>query len=412
VDALVVAYQVRLGSEAAAAVRVACGEALRYGRGSLVLADPLRPQTVRRAEVRPPKGEAVAWRCWALRGLLLPGQCGESPGWGLELIAHATYLATTATERVVRELRAWARSLGEVQAERLRRVDLCADFVGLPLRAEDADRLVRPPRGTTTTFVSSSKPGHPERPATRTYREASRHVTGHTVCPGNALMARLYDKTQELRVHRGGVPASEKELLEHQIWTAAGWSGEQVTRVEWQVRGSAVKELLGRSVDRLLAERSAVWRYCSERWVRLVQPTRERLRACPTDPRWRVVQSVDWGEPQAPAERVRDRSAACALQAWGALVSALAQAGQVPEELADPERVAELKRVAQRSAGHAEGALDAAVGVLLSSYREVISSALAWRFDGDDAAALDWLAVRVRTAIDREKEPDDDDVVG
>jgi len=196
------------------------------------------------------KLERVIFENGDLRGVFIESQSTDAikPGWGLELVARASYLAGHSLEEVIAELRFWANSFGIVHEERLRRVDLCADFEGMPIRAEDADAFVRPTRSKLTSWCEGRKP---DETWSQTYRDAGERVTGHTLCPGNALMMRVYNKTQEQRI-RHGEKAEKKRQLEEAIWTSNGWKGGNVTRVEFQVRGEACKELLGRDVGRLL----------------------------------------------------------------------------------------------------------------------------------------------------------------
>ena len=321
------------------------------------------------------------------------------PGWSLELVARASYLANHSLEDVVLELRTWANAFGLVAEERLRRVDMAADFEGMPIEAEDADAFVRPPRSTMTSWCEGRKP---DETWAKTYREASDRVTGHTICPGNALMLRVYNKTQEMKI-RHGEKAQKKAQLERHIWAENGWQGGDVTRVEFQIRGDACKELLGRQVERLLKERQALWRYCAERWVRLVVPDEStRLRRCSVDPRWQAVQSVTWGAQQTPLRRVRHRGLATAGQAWGTLLTALAQSATIPETTLD--RNEELRTVAKKDDVHARGALSLAVTDVLDSFGVLAEQALLTRHEGEALAALEFVVQRARAAVARATE--------
>lgn len=403
VDALVVAYRVQLSSEARDALRNAAGVALSAGKAELRLPIPGKPAVREQdfciCQVQVQKGERVIFENGDIRGVFLECLAVEDPGWSLELVARASYLANHSLEDVVEELRTWARAFGPSQEERLRRVDLCADFESLPILPDDADAFVRPPRSTMTSWCEGRKP---DESWTKTYREASDRVTGHTVCPGNALMLRIYNKTQEMKI-RHGEKAEKKRQLEHAIWTENGWTGGDVTRVEFQIRGEAAKELLGRQVDRLLKERQALWRYCVEKWVRLVLPDgASRLRRCPTDPRWEAVQRVRWGKQQSALRRVRSRGLATANQAWGTLLTALAQSGTVPEGVIDRDE--NLRTVAKQDDVHARGALSFAVLETVEGFAVLAEQALISRHEGDALAALEFVVQRARAAVARAHE--------
>jgi len=394
IDALVVAYRVQLSEEARGELRRAAGVALRHGRSELRLLIPGKTGSHDTdfcvCEVRAQKGERLNFENADLRGVFLETLAMDEPGWSLELVARAVYLACHSLDDVVQELRTWAAAFGRVFEERLRRVDLCADFERFPIAAPDGDAFVRPPRSTMTSWTEGRKP---DAKWHKTYRMAGQIVTGHTICPANALMLRVYDKTQELRVHRDPV----KEHVERVIWAEHGWTGEQVTRIEFQIRGEAAKELLGRQVDRLRRELPALWRYCSERWVRLVVPdAATRLRRCPLDPRWQAVQAVDWGPKQDPSVRTRHRGMATALQAWGTMLTAMGQAEALTDEMTDQR--GELRTTAARSDAHAQGAVSEIVRELLEGFGELAESALLTRSEGSYLETLDFIVERARAA--------------
>lgn len=248
-----------------------------------------------------------------------------------------------------------------------------------------------------TTFCGSEGK-KPDEVATKTYRTAARHVTGHTVCPGNAIMARVYDKTQELRVHRD----PEKERLEKLIWSEHGWQGEQVTRVEFQIRGEAAKELFGRQLDRATRELDAIWGYCTTRWLKLVVPgTATRLRRCDLDPRWDAATKVGWGHPdQAPAERTRERGLATAQQAFGTGLTALAQAGEMPRAITN-----KLEELLQAVETHDDAIAEAVLNDVLLECSDALSTlikdGMLLRFEGQIGAAAKHALIKISAALAR-----------
>lgn len=397
VDALVVAYRVRVSDAAIDQLRDAQGKATHFGQAELRLpipgADHRTSEGWAVAGVRRSRSERMTFENADLRGQFveaLAGIRGEEPGWCLELVARAVYLASHDISDVVTELRTWASAFGDVYEERLRRVDLCADFERWPIREEDGGAFVRAPRSTLTTHVDGDddRLGREER---KTYRTASQRVTGHTVCPGNVVMARIYDKTQELSVHVD----QSKEALERAIWSENGWTGGRVTRVEFQVRGEACQELLGRSVERMVRERAELWAYCSSKWLRLVVPEEAtRLRRCPTDARWQAVQAVPWAGERSPLRRVRHRGMATVQQAWGTVVTGLAQTGCMPA-------VGEEEIAASMVAQDATPILRSVVMKALDAFGELVETVLVTRNENDAAQAVEWVIRRMQAATAR-----------
>lgn len=325
------------------------------------------------------------------------------PGWTVEISWYAQELAVIGLVHALHESQAIAALTGEVLDVRLRRLDLCADVAGWEISPDDVKRLAKRPRARWAVDDVGPKPAKPPR-CTRTkacrerctcedmqvYGSGStlreRKITGLAVGRGGALMARIYDKREELRNDRVG----DRRMAEEKRWRAAGWDGRDcITRVEFQIRGEAIRELGVRDpfavvepvykfesyVDasgktkaraRLADERvltisndtglpcekphrpgvactcremtlvdriEAIWRTCLE-WVRLVEP-RESASGKPIavsrladDPRWALLRRVRFAnEDAAPIRRYRPRATASAAQALGVTLSQLGRSG-------------------------------------------------------------------------------------
>lgn len=150
-------------------------------------------------------------------------------------------------------------------------------------------------------------------------------------------------RAEEADTVRARIQASEKRATEAEIWARHGWQeGEPVTRVEVQVRGTALQELCNRcevrvenvppeereaALDRAQAESirlfeesiDGIWQYATRKWLRLIERTRTRRSRCPTHPWWKKVQEVSFfRKTEEPLKRVRKRSAAKSAQVLGA----------------------------------------------------------------------------------------------
>ena len=160
----------------------------------------------------------------------------------------------------------------------------------------------------------------------RTHRDSTRVITGFSVSTGNPISARMYDKTEELRV--GG--REEKRAIEHARWLRAGWSGEsRVTRVEFQHRGTFLDEVKLRDPEQLSSKLDAVWQR-DTRWLRIVdRTTASRLHHCRLDPRWSAVQDVVFSHRAEPIVRERRRGGASPTHVAGAALSRLAAMGLI-----------------------------------------------------------------------------------
>lgn len=258
-----------------------------------------------------------------------------SDGWNVEVVLRATFLATHTLCESLALSTEIARALGRLKASRLRRVDLAADYVGFPLERCDADNLVTT-RSKVTGFLTGDKDvsGNDFGQDLLEHQAADRTVTGLTVAPGNPIMVRIYDKTAEV-----SLPGrEEKRAIEEELWRRAGrTSGEQVTRVEVQLRGAALDDFKLRDPVELQGKMDGVWQYCVGRWARLVVPTSTRRSRCGLDPRWQAVVATVFSRPSAPATRRRTRGGATALHALGTSISRLGATGNLPRAVVGDE---------------------------------------------------------------------------
>jgi hypothetical protein len=236
--------------------------------------------------------------------------------WRVEVTAGALLLARVGLATAFDCARRVAASLlAAIKDERVRRVDLCADLVGFNLRSVDASAWVAPQR----CVVDAISMHEFSRGAVR---------TGFAIGKSD-IRLRVYDKTEELRLARND---GDKRDEEHARWRAAGWDGAaDVTRVEFQVRGDALKELGLREPRVLLDRLDAVWGYCTRKWVRLVRrDTATRRERCHTDARWGVVQRVTFARADGEiATRVRVRSPARARLVAGVALNYAASVGAI-----------------------------------------------------------------------------------
>ncbi len=308
-------------------------------------------------------------------------------GFAIEIKFYAQRLADIGLDAAQHEAETLAALCGVVHEQRLGRIDLCADVEGWTIAEEDVRRLVKRPRarwqkeyGDRAVDASGSvellraKKGGRLSQLEREEEERAqdfgrgaldrRQITGLSVGRGGAMMTRIYDKRVELERDE------ERRANEEKRWTAAGWDGVScVTRVEFQIRGTAIAEFglrdprcikdveWGESLRTgrlcVVAQRDAemydeetgearrvslsdrldwIWRSCLE-WVRLVEPAETKtgkpkaLGLLDEDPRWILLREITFGAARAPSviKRFRVRSAASAAMGLGV---ALSQAGK------------------------------------------------------------------------------------
>ena len=151
------------------------------------------------------------------------------------------------------------------------RLDLYADFQGWVPVLEDLHRFVG---------YGRNRRGFEERMEAFTSGD---RLTG-MMFGRDALVARLYDKTQEIR-QRGISWLPDLSGVDGQA--------ELVWRLEFQFRRKVLVEFRLRSVEETLASLQDLWRYAAGDWLSLRTPTNNHQRTrWPVDPLWREVQVI------------------------------------------------------------------------------------------------------------------------
>jgi len=291
----------------------------------------------------------------------------ESPGWTIEVIWYAQWLAVNRLEDVIRSGWEIAARFGNVEEDRIRRLDLCADVAGFHIGADDYRNFSRKSHVKVYPFTEKPVGDDGFRQTDLEVREvdlpalcdmvAEGKIAGIRVGSGDVVGV-VYDKRKEL-VDSG---SKDRMLVEEGRWKEGGWNGEDpVTRIEIRLRGDALTEIGARKpqccdpgTGELLPIQDyipRIWSTFATKWLRLTEPGVTRrgnplpMARRKTDPRWDVLGSIDWFtncvmcadpdctclEHQTPIRRVRVRGGASAAQALGALVSTVGAAGKLHE---------------------------------------------------------------------------------
>lgn len=365
VDWLTIAWSLDLSGEAVRALRAAGAKADEHGSAPVVFG-------AFAAEVkRSNKPDRFTFRNGDFVGVV-----DLSKRHQLEITASGAYCAQVpSVPAILAQMQKIVDALGAADAHgktlvhevRVRRFDICADFVSFPVDLVSRHALLFP-RGTKDKGVLGTyDPGwrdvdgderargfipadeqHDDRPDTREYANSKGAKTGHTICAGSVVMGRVYNKSIELRLGH-----EDKQRVEETRWTAHGWraGAGDVTRVEFQLRGEALDEAELRDPAKLHDALDSVWAYLTRKWVRLiVEDTATRRHRCETDPRWRVVQDAPRfvRAGAEPIVRRRRRAGASSAQALGAMLSSLASAGRLLR-IHEPAAAAKVNEVDARA---------------------------------------------------------------
>jgi len=172
--------------------------------------------------------------------------------------------------------------------------------------------------------------------------------TGFVFGRGGDLSARVYDKTAE-------IVRSGKDYLKP-LWHQGGWQPDKrVIRVEFQLRNPVLKSLGFNSLQRLIEEPGALWRYCMSEWLRLTVPvegdqTRSRW---PTHPAWeQLTEKAFVGHEVAQRNNVSLSATPKPVVIYSRFVSALSSF-MAMENVTDPFAATDL--LMWRCADHHDG---------------------------------------------------------
>ena len=175
------------------------------------------------------------------------------------------------------DLRGVVSSLGIISGDAtVSRVDLCVDLI------------------TDTDIEQILERAWVTRARTFNYYSDQRRFSGLTIGLGGDISARLYNKTIELE-------KSGKEYLKD-IWADLGWqSGQQVWRLEFQLKRNTLRQLNIRTFSEFMDRLGSVWQYATSEWLRLTcpDPTDKTKGRWPIHHMWEELQNADWGTEQS-----------------------------------------------------------------------------------------------------------------
>lgn len=179
---------------------------------------------------------------------------------------HAEFIHAVGVRAVVD----WCRDtftpiLGHVEWQ-VSRIDLFMDVQGWDLAADDR-----------RDFLCRAS-------ARRTW-EDDNDLTGLGWGAGNAVLARIYDKTRE--------SAAKGTDWWPSVWADSFVAGERVVRIEFQLRRDALREFELSDPDQVLDSLRSLWDYLTGKWLSLRESTGDSNRSRrPIAEAWAQIQSA------------------------------------------------------------------------------------------------------------------------
>jgi len=160
--------------------------------------------------------------------------------------------------------------LGDVKEEIISRVDIFVDFS----TSEILEDIKRPSLITKARKVQK-------------YWEYD-IFSGWTIGMGGDILARIYEKTLELK-------QSHKDYMK-EIWEKYGWNThDSIWRIEYQLRRNFLKQIKTNTIPDIPGNINSIWKYCLHDWLRyaVINPNINKTR-WKTHPLWEILQKTEF----------------------------------------------------------------------------------------------------------------------
>ena len=190
---------------------------------------------------------------------------GSSPNVYLSIGAKTLWQNSieTALSWITEDLKAIGG--GSVQRVKVSRVDLCSDFWI--------------PGGLSHEFLLSHKVTRNDKG--KLYLDKNELQTYYVADAKSPIQLRIYNKGLEVR--QGGIKLWFLELWQRE-------STEDIWRIEFQVRRSALKQFGINSLDDLKEKQAGLWVYLTSKWFSLRLPDHDKAERKTINPFWCAVQ--------------------------------------------------------------------------------------------------------------------------
>lgn len=167
--------------------------------------------------------------------------------------------------------------------DRLSRVDICADTDQFKFIQNDVKGVVTRAKNKTDHFVNEEYTN-------------GRRFSGFTIGRGNPLLARIYNKSIEIK--------KSGKIWFKEVWNQHGWVEENdVWRVEFQLRRGVLKELSIDSLEKLFGKTDELWLYLTADWLTIRQPSKDNVSRWRLKRKWKLIQKADITSEPTPLIR-------------------------------------------------------------------------------------------------------------
>lgn len=171
----------------------------------------------------------------------------------------------------------------EIKETKLTRLDICADTDEGKFIESDLSGIVTKAKSKTLHNVDDH------------YYDGKR-FSGFTIGRGNPMLARIYNKTLEIK--------KTKKTWFNDIWENAGWNKDKdVWRVEFQLRREVLKEFGLLTLDDVLPKESELWIALTQNWLTIRSPKGGNVSRWPVKRKWKIIQKAYLNQDKSPLVR-------------------------------------------------------------------------------------------------------------
>ena len=231
----------------------------------------------------------------------------------------------TVIEYVSKMLRIYG---GKIHKNSVSEVHLCADFIGLPIESlsiEKYSNWITRANKFNSYYDRCKFTGVSLDQTEGDLGRIDKHVgfsieTGISIGKGD-ISLRIYDKVNEIETN------NSKKSLFASVWGKDEYDGQPVTRVEFQLRKTVLKQFRIKTIESLFEKMNGLWAYCTNDWARLCEKPFDRENRHQDRAKihswWKQVQAIKWGAetivvrkkplPQKDKTQLVDMMIGCAM---------------------------------------------------------------------------------------------------
>lgn len=166
---------------------------------------------------------------------------------------------------------------------KISRLDICCDIDEISFKADDNKRIVTRARKKEIMNVDSEN-------------YEGKIFSGFTIAKGSPLMCRIYNKTLEIK--------KSNKIWFEDIWKQYNWNGENVWRIEFQVRRKILKEFKIEKIEDIENKIEPLWAYYTQNWCTLRKPKKDiNMSRWEIDKRWKKIQKISLNYDIEPLSR-------------------------------------------------------------------------------------------------------------